>query len=132
MMEQQEATKYIKNLVSKRIPYKENPPYSVTEGFNCLSLVQHIYKLYNISIYEFNDDLKRSREQFIIIKDKPKFLDVPLFYMSIMGTRHVGLMINEFQMVQCSKGTNGVSICHIDRQPWKNLLKYFYRLKNEI
>lgn len=128
-MDQEELIEHIRSLVVKKIPYKSEPPYSLEEGFNCYAWSEYIYNLYEINV---DKDIKGLRRKFIIIKEKPKFLDIPLFYAFVAGTRHIGVMLNDTEMSQCSHNTNGVAISDITRSPWRNTLKYFYRLKDEI
>lgn len=133
-MTQEELTQFVRDIIKKNIPYKLNPPYSLEMGMNCYAWLEYIYSLMGldlVSVQSYKDlkNLVNMRRDFIIIEENPQFLDIPLFYRSILDTRHVGIMLNKYEMTQCSSSTNGVSICEIDRQPWKNYLQYFYRRK---
>ena len=111
------------------IPYKKEPPFSIDIGINCLAWVGHIYELCGITLFKDFNNLRYWREHFTKINDKPKFLDIVLFYSVIIGERHVGVMLDDYRMTQCSSITNGVAICEIERIPWNNATKGFYRYK---
>jgi hypothetical protein len=110
------------------IPYKNEPPYSLDEGFNCFYWADHLYKLIGIDIEHDMKITKALVSKFTKVEE-PQVLDIPVFYINLLSTRHIGVMLDEFRMSHCSKGTNGVAVSDITRQPWKMMLKGIYRLK---
>lgn len=129
-MEPKELLQYAREKVGTM--YKNEPPFSLEHGFNCLYWADHLYRIFGIDpgIFEMT---RQFRTKFTKLNDDivPQFLDVPLFYLDTLGQRHVGVMLTETIMSHCSSTTNGVSIAYIDRLPWSGSLKGFYRL-NEI
>lgn len=124
-MEQQELINHLNLLVGVR--YKEEPPYSTEQGFNCLAFCEYVYKLYGRDVE--TSSLKKMRSQFIRVKPPFEFLDIPLIYLSVMDTHHVGIMLDETWMIHCSRATNGVGRTDITRAPWCNLIRRVYRYK---
>lgn len=118
---------FIEDLIG--IPYKKEPPFSLELGMNCLAWVSHIYELCGIKIFKNFNNLRYWRENFNKVSDQPKFLDIILLYSTAIGERHVGVMLDNYRMSQCSSITNGVAICDITRMPWKHSIKGFYKYK---
>lgn len=131
-MDQKELTTYAKSLVG--VPYnKSNNPanHSIKDGFKCYTFITYLLSLTGIMVgdlpTQFNF-LRRFRNEFEEV-DGFNYLDIPVFHLSEMETRHVGLMLNDYEFIHCSTATNGVAVNEIDKLPWNCLLRKVYRHK---
>lgn len=122
---------YVVKLMENHIPYKKNPPYSVEQGFNCFSWMVFLHNQYvdHQCIPDTTTELRNMLKHHQKVRISPQYLDIPLFYFESIGSRHVGLMLDDHMMTQCSETTNGVSIVDITKTPWSNLLRHLYRHK---
>lgn len=65
--------------------------------------------------------------------DKPQFGDVAVFKSLPFASYHVAMMLDEKRTaIQSAEQTNGVGKIHIDRYPWGETFKGFYRHKAMI
>lgn len=123
--------KHINSLIGT--PYKDNPPYSIQEGFDCFSWCAYLWELFSKEKYVCPVDfssLRDLRKVFIPISDTPRIFDIALFSEieeMELGERHIGLMMDHRIMLQCAKSTNGVSRADITRKPWSKALSGIYR-----
>lgn len=110
--------------------------HSVENGFNCYSWGSYLFNLAHKEIKYLPDNIKGLRREFIkitktdgngqcVLLEPARFLDIPVFYLSDLDTRHVGVMLNPRQFTHCSKSSNGVSISELTR--WTVLLRDIYR-----
>ena len=116
------------------IPYKQKPPFSMELGYDCLEWCKIVYNLADIKVQHSLDDLKLYTKQFRKLdpSEPVKLLDIALFYVQLIGERHVGLMLDERTMSHCTIATNGVTISDISRYPWKQDFKGFYRFNENF
>lgn len=131
-MDTKDAFNYLAELVRTGVPYKEKPPFNLSEGFNCFGWVMFLRNYLNNEtndIYYDINNLKTLGDNFERTDGPLKYLDMPMFYLNTIEPRHIGLMLDNQYLTQCSYSTNGVSIANINNQPWKCLLKGAYRHK---
>jgi len=116
------------------IPYKNEPPYSIEQGFNCLEWAKTLYSLSDKNVQHSLDNLKLYTKQFrkLQSEEEPILLDIALFYVELVGERHIGVMLNNKTMSHCTKATNGVALSNITRQPWVREFKGFYRFNEDF
>jgi hypothetical protein len=125
---------HVSNLIKHHVPYKKEPPFSLEEGFNCYAWVAFIRNQLVNDIYlpETITDLRPLLQGFKRIYENPQYLDISMCYLGSLEERHVGLMLDNTYMTQCNSVTNGVSICNVTKQPWKFMIKRFYRFKCDL
>ena len=116
------------------VPYKEEPPFSLELGFNCLGWIEHLLELGGFYVPQHASDLKSFKQLSSHFRKLRKneiinFPDAAYFYLDMFDKKHLGIMLNERIMSHSSEFTNGVSMVDITRSPWSNMLKGIYRLK---
>ena len=126
---------FIAYIVSKQgTPFNTNrdlSTHSLETGFDCYTWVVHLYTLLGKELVggpSQYTQLKDLRNQFEKV-EKAEFLDIALFYGQMIEVRHMAIMIDPYRATHCSPITNGVSILEINRKPWVNTFKGFYRYK---
>jgi hypothetical protein len=75
--------------------------------------------------FSFFRDARRFRRV-----DRPEFGDVAVFRALPFDQWHVAMMLDGRSAIQSAEVTNGVGRIHLDRYPWAETLKGFYRLKS--
>jgi hypothetical protein len=114
-------------------PYNKeaSETHSIQTGFNCFTFAAYVYNLHDIKVVNVFDNryqsLKQLRLQFFKVPGPAQFLDIVVFYVSDLDTRHIGVMLDENYMVHCSSVTNGIARNDVRRIPWSACFKGFYR-----
>jgi len=118
------------------IPYNEKDPaitHSLETGFNCYTWGVYLHALSGIAIKEMSDQfsfLRYLRHNFVEVTGKEyKMLDIPMFYFTSLGKRHVGVLLDNERFTHCSVNTNGVAVSKITTPPWSTILRKVYRYK---
>ncbi len=114
------------NLMDEQLHNLIGTPYnpegnSIETGFNCLTWASYVTGI------EVDPHLKTFRKKFIKVEPPYSRFDIPVFYLSDMDTRHVGVMLDNTKFTHCSEATNGVALGDINRKPWSTFLKAVYR-----
>jgi|SRR5689334_6544586 len=97
------------------------------EKDGCLLFAVRFYR--ELGIYADVQAMREARH-FKQVVD-PQFADMAVFYNSPTLTWHVGVMLTQRIMIQCSPEciTNGVGKVPIDLYPWAEHFRDFYRHK---
>lgn len=125
---------YITSLIG--VPYKVDPPYSLTMGYNCLYFAAFIWEYYTKEQFGLTTelsftDVRTLRNDFVKLEGPPyQKLDLPLFWLDDLSLRHIGVLQDSKMMIHCSINTNGVARSDITKLPWAASLKGVYRHKS--
>lgn len=113
----------------RNIRYADESVDLATGGLGCYGFVVYFYR--EIPGINLPDDIFQANGMFDKVDglSNAKYLDVPYFISNVDGKRHVGVLLDNRNIVHCSSSGNGVSKLDLLRIPYLLSMKSIHRYK---